>query len=93
MTIVLRAYYLTQELRSDRSNIFFFLLKILWIYFGEGKGGREGEKHQCLVASHTPLLGTWLTTQACALDWELNWGPFGSQVGPQSTEPHQPGQF
>ena len=28
----------------------------------------EGEKHQCVVASHVaPPLGTWPTTQACAL--------------------------
>ena len=29
----------------------------------------EGEKHQCVVASHTlwPLLGTWPATQACAV--------------------------
>ena len=31
------------------------------------EGEREGEKHQCLVASHVPLLGVWPTTQACAL--------------------------
>ena len=29
------------------------------------EGGREGEKHRCVVASHT--LGTWPATQACAL--------------------------
>ena len=28
---------------------------------------REGEKHQCVVASHMLPLGTWPTTQACAL--------------------------
>ena len=38
-----------------------------------------------------PLLGTWPATQACALDWESNQQPFGSQAGAQSTEPHQPG--
>ena len=38
-----------------------------------------------------PILGTWPTTQACALDWELNWRPFGSQASTQSTKPHQPG--
>ena len=38
------------------------------LIFREEKGGRKGEKHQCVVASCThPLLGTWLTTQACAL--------------------------
>ena len=28
---------------------------------------REGEKHQCVVTSCAPLLGTWPTIQACAL--------------------------
>ena len=27
----------------------------------------EGKKHQCVVASLAPLLGTWPATQACAL--------------------------
>ena len=31
------------------------------------EGEREGEKHQCVVACHMPLLETWPTTQACAL--------------------------
>ena len=31
----------------------------------EGEG--EGEKHQYVVASHAPLLGTWPATQACVL--------------------------
>ena len=35
-----------------------FLIKILFIYYQRGKEGeREGEKHQCVVASHT--LSTW----------------------------------
>ena len=29
--------------------------------------GREGEKHQCAVASHVAPLASWPTTQACAL--------------------------
>ena len=37
-----------------------------------------------------PQLGTRITTQACALDWEWNRRPFGSQANTQSTEPHQP---
>ena len=28
---------------------------------------REGEKYQCVVASDSPLLGTWPATHACAL--------------------------
>ena len=39
-----------------------------------------------------PLLVTWPETQACALDWESNWRPFGLYTRAQSTEPHQPGQ-
>ena len=36
--------------------------------FRERERERErGEKHQCVVAPHVPLLGTWPTTQACAL--------------------------
>ena len=30
-----------------------------------------------------PLLGTWPSTQACALDWESNQWSFDSQVGTQ----------
>ena len=31
------------------------------------EGEREGEKHQCVVASHTFPWGTWPATQACDL--------------------------
>ena len=53
--------------------------------------GREGEKHQCVVASHAPPIGDLACNQACALTGNQNSGPFGSQSGTQSTEPHQPG--
>ena len=40
----------------------------LFIFRERGREGeREVEKHQCVVASHTPKLGTWPATQACAL--------------------------
>ena len=33
--------------------------KILFVYFRQrGREGERGEKHQCVVASRTPLLGT-----------------------------------
>ena len=38
-----------------------------------------------------PLLGTWPTTQACALGWDSNWQPFDLQAGSQSAEPYLPG--
>ena len=70
----------------------FFFKDFIYLLLERGREGeREGEKHQCVVASCTLLLRTWPATQACALDWELNQRPFGSQAGTQSTEPHQPG--
>ena len=70
-----------------------FSFKILFIYFErEGKGGeREGEKHQCVVASHVPPTGDLAHNPGMCLEWELNQQPFGSQTGTQSTEPLQLG--
>ena len=53
---------------------------------------REGEKHQCVVASSTPLTGDLAHNPGMCPDWELNQRPFGSQTGTQCTEPQQPGQ-
>ena len=39
-----------------------------------------------------PLLGTWPATQGCALDWETNWKPFGSQARGTPELCCQPGQ-
>ena len=47
----------------------FIFFKILFIYLFLEKrreGERKGERHQCVVVSRGPL-GTWPTTQACAL--------------------------
>ena len=54
--------------------ILFYFLKD-FMYFSKGREGeRQREKHQCVVASHTPLLGTWPATQAQALagNWTSN---------------------
>ena len=63
---------------------FFSFLRFYLFIFRDG-GEKEGEKHQCVVASLAPSTGdpTWPTTQARALT--------GSQIDAQSTEPHQPG--
>ena len=55
------------------------------------EGEREGEKHQCVVASCTPPTGDLACNPGTFPDWESNQLPFGSQAGTQSTEPHQPG--
>ena len=52
---------------------------------------REGEEHQCLVASHMPPLGYLAHNPGVCPDWESNQRPFSSQAFTQSTEPHQPG--
>ncbi|KAF6114745.1 hypothetical protein HJG60_010679 [Phyllostomus discolor] len=45
------------------------------------KGGRtEGETHQCVVASRVPPAGDLVHNLCMCLEWELNQGPFGSQL-------------
>ena len=71
-----------------------FLFKKYFIYLFLERGReavREGEKHHCVVASSTPPTGDLAHNPGMCPDWESNWQPFGSQVGTQSTEPHQPG--
>ena len=55
------------------------------------EGEREGEKHQCGVASCAPPTGDLAHNSGMCPDWESKSRPFCSQVGTQSTEPHQPG--
>ena len=56
----------------------------------EREGEREGEKHQCVVASHAPPLGTWPATQACALTRNRTSDPWFTAHA-QPTELHQRG--
>ena len=42
-------------------------LNILFFRERGREGEREGEKHQCVVASHAPPTGDLARTQACAL--------------------------
>ena len=73
------------------SFFFFFFLRFLFI-FREGKGGREGEKHQYMVVSHAPPTGDLAHKSGMCPDWEANRQPFGSRADTQSTELHQPGR-
>ena len=49
---------------------------------------REGEKHQCVVASPAPPIGDLACNPGMCPDWESNQQPLGLQAGTQSTEPH-----
>ena len=72
-------------------SFLFLFFKRFNLSFRE-KGGRKKGRETFMLGglSCTSLLGTWLALQACALDWELNWSPFGLQACTQSTEPHWP---
>ena len=84
-------YYATQD--SEQYKTYEMFLKALFIFRESGReGGREGDKHQCAVASHVPPAGDLARNPGMCPDWESNWRPFGSQAGTQSTEPHQPVQ-
>ena len=54
---------------------------------------REGEKHQCVVASRVPCPGDLACSPGRYPDWESNLQPFGSQASTQSIESHQPGLY
>ena len=57
------------------------------------EGEREGEKRQCVVASHVPPTKDLAYNPGMCPDWELNQQLFGLQASTQSTEPHQPGHY
>ena len=68
-----------------------FFFKILFIFRERGREGeREGEKHQCVVASRASFTGDLAHNPGTCPAWESNWRPFASQAGGQSTELHQP---
>ena len=64
----------------------------LFLERGEGRE-KEREKHQCVVASHTPPAGGLACNPGMCPDWESNQRPFGSQDGAQFMEPHWSGLF
>ena len=64
----------------------------LFIFRERREGEREGEKHQCVVASHAPLTGDLARNPGMCLDKESKWQPFGSQASAQSPELWHPGQ-
>ena len=74
-------------------SFLFFFLDFIYLFLERGREGeREGEKHQCVVASHMPHTGDLACNPGMCPDWESNWRPCGFQAGTKSTEPHQPGR-
>ena len=60
---------------------------------GGREGEREGEKHQCVVASFAPTIGDLAHNPGMCPEWESTWQPGQEleQASAQSTEPYQPG--
>ena len=51
-----------------------FFLNSLFVFRERGREGeREGEKHQCVVASHMPPIGDLARNPDMCPDWKLNW--------------------
>ena len=66
----------------------FFFKDFIYLFLERGQAGeREGEKQQCVVASHMPSTGDLACNPGVCLDWEST-SNSGSQALTQSTEPH-----
>ena len=68
----------------------------IYLFLERGREGeREGEKHQCVVASPVPQLGTWPTSQACALTGNQTSDPLFQRpaLNPLSHTSHGPAVF
>ena len=86
--------YVNLNMTSYSLHPFFSKILFTFIFRERGKEEeREGEIHQCVVASCTPRTGDLACNPGMCPDWESNQQPFGSQASTQSTEPHQPGPF
>ena len=75
---------------------FLCLFRIFYVFtFRERRkeGEREGEKHQCVAASHAPPTGGVAHNPGMCPDCESNWWPIGLHASTLSTEPHQPGLY
>ena len=69
-----------------------FFKDFIYLILERGKGKeKQGDKHQCVVASHVPPIGDLAHNPGMFPDWESNQQPFGLQASAQSTEPHLPG--
>ena len=67
-----------------------FLRFYLFLERVEGREKKRRETSMCGCLSCAPYWGPGPQPRHVPW-WELNWWPFGSQAGTQSTEPHQPG--
>ena len=72
----LRSHRVHSTLYLNLFSLFFKVFKrfYLFIFRERGREGeREGEKHECVVASHALLTGDLAHNPGMCPDWELNW--------------------
>ena len=59
--------------------LYTFKKDFIYLFLGRGEGReKEGEKHQCVVASHTPPTRDLAHNPGMCPDWESNRQLFGS---------------
>ena len=69
----------------------YYFKHFIYLFLEKGsEAEREGEKHQCLAASHSPPTGDLTCNPGMCPDWESNQWPFGSQSSAQPTEHYHP---
>ena len=85
-----RAVFLRQTM-PYQTGFFFFKILFNCLFLEGMEGEREGEKHQCMVASHAPPTGDLACHPGMWPYWESNQQPFGSQACAQAIELHQAG--
>ena len=69
--------------------MYFFKRFYLFNFRERGREGeREGEEHQCVIASCIPRTGDLAHNTGMYPDWDSNQQLFGSQGDAQSTELH-----
>ena len=68
-------------LDKGEGNTFFKRLYLfIYLFLERGREGeKEGENHQCVVASQPPPTGDLAHNPGLCPDWESNWRPFGLQ--------------
>ena len=79
------------QTKKLQNNEYFFPKDLIYLLLEGGKSGTETpmcKRYTNWLPLARPQLETWPATQVCALTGNQT---FGSQVGAQSTEPHQPG--
>ena len=59
-------------INQSNKRFFLFLKDFIFFFLDSGREGEREGNINVWLPLRSPTLGTWSTTQACALHWELN---------------------